>query len=140
MANPIGRPLTIQSAEQFDNLVDSYVAMCQDSNTPLTLTGMILALGFYSKKSFYEYGHREQFVNSVTRARMIIENSYEQKLHSSPKDINGSSMQFALKNMDWSDKVDVNHGGQPQNPIVAATVTTNDPAELSKIYQQMMAG
>jgi hypothetical protein len=49
---------------------------------------------------------------------MIIQNAYEQKLHDDPKTTNGSNMQFVLKNMSWSDKVDLNHGGQNgTNPI-----------------------
>ena len=48
-----------------------------------------------------------------------MQSAYEQKLHDDPKSTNGSSMQFALKNMfGLHDRVDMNHGGQHgTNPI-----------------------
>ena len=117
MANPVGRPRIIKSPEEFDRLVDGYLKLCEDGNKPITFTGMVLALGLCSKQSFYEYGQFPEFGASVSRARHLIECSYEEKLHSSPKDVNGSSMQFALKNFGWVDKLDINHGGQKDNPV-----------------------
>lgn len=76
----VGRPRIINSPEEFDFLVDLYVANCIESKEPMTVTGMALHLGFCEKCTFYDYGKlkgREEFQYSVKRARLIVEHGYE---------------------------------------------------------------
>ena len=98
-----GRPRIIETPEEFSRLVDEYVQQCRDSKSVVTFTGMALHLGFASRQSFYDYGKREGFSYSVSRARLLVEAEYERRLY-------GKSPQgaiFALKNYGWSDRLDV---------------------------------
>lgn len=99
----IGRPRKISSPEEFDRLVDLYIAMCQDPEKPraITLTGLILALGLSSRQSLDEYLNYPEFSDSVKRAKLLIEHEYENRL------VVGTSAAasiFALKNFGWMDK------------------------------------
>lgn len=101
---PIGRPRAVQSPEQFDALVDSYIQMCRDANEPVLLTGLILSLGLTSKEGFYEYQNYDGFSDSVKRARLLVEMEYEKRLNAGA---NAAAPIFALKNFGWRDKVEV---------------------------------
>jgi len=98
-----GRKPIIKNAKQFDKLAQIYFDACQMSNEPVTLTGLILALGLSSRQSLAEYEHRDEFSDSVKRAKLRCEHEYEKKL-SGP---NPTGTIFALKNFGWSDKQDV---------------------------------
>jgi len=99
----VGRPRLFSSPEEFDALVDSYILKCQDPDKPIaiTLTGMVLALGFTSKQGFYEYENYAGFSDSVKRARLLVEQEYENRL---VLGTNAASSIFALKNFGWADK------------------------------------
>lgn len=100
---PVGRPRLFSSPDEFDRLVDLYIATCQDPDKPkaITLTGMVLALGFCSKDTFYEYQKFPEFADSVKRARLLIEQEYENRLLVGT---NAAASIFALKNFGWADK------------------------------------
>lgn len=102
-SRPVGRPRKISSPDEFDRLVNEYIAQCQNVDAPkaITLTGMILALGLTSKEGFYEYGSYPEFSDSVKRARLLIECEYENRLVLGS---NSASSIFALKNFGWADK------------------------------------
>lgn len=102
----VGRPRLFSSPEEFDNLVNAYVEFCRDTNRPqpITLTGLILHLGLNSKDTFYEYEKRPEFSDSVKRARLIVENEYENRL---VMGTNAAAPIFALKNFGWKDKQDI---------------------------------
>ena len=121
MTNPVGRPRKISSPEEFDRLVDLYIATCQniDKPVPITLTGMILALGLTSKDSLYEYGTYPEFSESVKRARLLIEQEYENRLIVGT---NAAAPIFALKNFGWRDKAEVELSGNPENPLVTEII------------------
>jgi hypothetical protein len=89
----------IPTPEAFDKLVDSYVKLCHESHTPITLTGMILALGFRSKQGFYEYAKYPGYEECVSRAKLFIECELETRLHGA----NAAGAIFGLKNMGWMD-------------------------------------
>jgi hypothetical protein len=99
----VGRPRLIDSPETMDRLVDSYIAMCEaaDPPKPITLTGLILALGLSSRESLDTYLEYPEFSDSVKRAKLFIENAYEQRLVSGT---NAAAPIFALKNFGWKDK------------------------------------
>jgi hypothetical protein len=112
--NPVGRPRKIKSPEEFDSLVDSYLAMCRANEEPILLTGMILALGLCSKEAFYLYETYPEFLDSVKRARMLVESEYEKRLN-----VNSSAAGpiFALKNFGWKDKVEQEMYGKDGGPV-----------------------
>lgn len=102
--NPPGRPRKIKSPEEFDALVDGYIDMCRATDEPILLTGMILALGLTSKESFYNYQDYDGFMDSVKRARMLVELEYEKRLNFASS---ATGPIFALKNLGWKDKQEV---------------------------------
>lgn len=68
-----------------------------------TITGLALFLGFCSRQSIYDYAAKEEFAYIIKRAMARIEQGYEFGLAgTSPT---GSI--FALKNMGWKDKTEV---------------------------------
>lgn len=72
---------------------------------PVTITGLCLYLGFESRQSFYDYEVKKEFTYIIKRARLVIESIYEENLQG--KTPTGSI--FALKNMDWTDKSEIDH-------------------------------
>jgi hypothetical protein len=72
---------------------------------PITITGLCLYLGFESRQSFYDYEEKKEFSYIIKRARLVIESMYEEYLQS--KNPTGSI--FALKNMNWTDKSEIDH-------------------------------
>lgn len=73
---------------------------------PPTITGLCLFLGFESRQSFYDYGNRDKFSYTIKRARMMVENSYELAMYYAK---NPTGAIFALKNLGWSDKQEIDH-------------------------------
>lgn len=100
--NKGGRPPIIKTPEEFDRLVDQYVAKCRSEEQPLTITGLCLHLGFDERKRLYEQSNRDGFSHSVKRARLIVEADYERRL--GDRAIPAAGTIFALKNFGWSDK------------------------------------
>lgn len=69
----------------------------------LTISGLCYYLGFESRQSFYDYEKNEEFSYIIKKARLRVELQYEENLQlDSPT---GSI--FALKNMGWVDKTEV---------------------------------
>ena len=124
--NAVGRPRLIKSPQEFDERVDNYINWCRTQDKPVLLTGMILALGFNSKDTFYSYENYPEFSDSVKRARLLIEMEYEQRLNTFNS---ATGPIFALKNFGWSDKqeVDLTTGGDKMNqaPTIIQLVAPN---------------
>ena len=122
----VGRPRLIKSPQEFDERVDVYIEWCRMEGKPILLTGMILALGFNSKDTFYSYENYPEFTDSVKRARLLIEMEYEQRLNTANS---ATGPIFALKNFGWSDKqeVDLTTGGDKMNqaPTIIQLVAPN---------------
>jgi hypothetical protein len=93
------RPRIIDSPEQFDQTVDRYVEEVGEYGDPVTLTGLIMALGLSSRQSLAHYEERPEFCDSVRRAKLRVEHEYEKRLFSS----SSSGAIFALKNFGWSE-------------------------------------
>lgn len=110
----IGRPRKYKSPEDFDAAVDAYIAKCREEDEPVTWTGMALALGFSSRQSIDEYQNYDGFSDSVKRAKSLVEHSYEKRLFGG----NAAGPIFALKNMGWSDKQELEHSGPNGGPMV----------------------
>lgn len=69
----------------------------------VTITGLALFLGFESRQSIYDYEQNGEFSYIIKNARLRVEESYEQNLHGN----NCTGSIFALKNMGWKDKTEV---------------------------------
>ena len=71
---------------------------------PPTVTGLALALGFTTRLSLLNYQGKKEFMNTITRAKTMIEAYTEERLF----DKEGSNgAQFSLRNnfKGWNDRV-----------------------------------
>lgn len=96
-----GRPPHFETPEELEELVQDYFD--DPEILKKTITGLALYLGFCSRQSFYDYEKRPRFSYNIKKARLRIEEKYEEKLDS------GSSTGaiFALKQFGWKDKSEV---------------------------------
>ena len=99
------REKQIKTPKKFDALVDEYVSLCAAEEKPVTLTGAILHLGLSSRQSLDEYKNYAGFSDSVKRLKLFVENAYEERLVKN----NPTGSIFALKNMGWSDRQELDH-------------------------------
>lgn len=81
-----------------------YIVTTKEAKPP-TVTGLALYLGFSTRQSMYDYKEKEKFTYTIKRACVAIENHYEQGLNNPAS----SGFIFALKNMGWSDKQEIDH-------------------------------
>lgn len=72
-----------------------------------TITGLCNYIGFESRQSFYDYEKRDGFSYTIKRARLFIEQEYEEQLTQG----NTIGAIFALKNMGWKDKTETEFSG-----------------------------
>ena len=121
--NPVGAPPKYKNSAEMQEKIDAYFADCegellQDANgvpvldkygneiylhqRPPTVTGLALALGFASRKSLLEYQGKQEFVNTITRAKAQCEKYSEERLF----DRDGTNgAQFSLRfNFGWDTK------------------------------------
>ena len=125
--HPGGRPPFFESAEQMQELIDKYFEECdgkpfldkdgnpvrnkdgkiiRDDRRPYTVTGLALALGFTSRQALLNYQGKEEFVDTITRAKARVERYSEERLY----DNNGANgAKFALANnfKGWSEKREI---------------------------------
>lgn len=97
-----GRPLKFKSVEELQQKIDAYF-----NSTPKdewTITGLALALDT-TRELFLEYKDRPEFADSISKAYMMVHNSYELGLR---KRGNAGDI-FALKNFGWKDKTEVDN-------------------------------
>ena len=110
----VGRPPLYKTAKQLQDKIDQYfidgfrkkkftTKEGKEVEIPyITITGLVLYLGFCDRHSFYDLENQIEFSHTIKRARTFIEQEYEELMRSQP--IAGI---FALKNFGWSDKLEV---------------------------------
>lgn len=96
----VGRPLKYETPEELQRLIDEYF-----EQTPVekqTITGLAIHLDT-DRITLCQYEGRDQFANTVKKAKQRIEHAYEMHgmEHRSAFDI------FRMKNMGWQDKTEV---------------------------------
>lgn len=119
-----GRPPKYKTKEEIQEKIDAYFKECEgkvlydgEGNPvqdkygnvivygakPLTITGLALALGFNSRKSLLDYQGKEEFVNTITRAKAKVEQYAEERLFD--KDgANGAKFSLANNFEGWKEK------------------------------------
>lgn len=110
-----GRPPFYETPEDLQDKVDYYFESGHKYKTVIigkapnqesielpiiTVTGLAIYLGFESRQSFYDYEKKSEFTYIIKRARLFIEENYEEQLQYG----NTTGAIFALKNMGWKDK------------------------------------
>ena len=96
----VGRPLKYETPEELQLLIDEYF-----EQTPVekqTITGLAIHLDT-DRITLCQYEGRDQFANTVKKAKQRIEHAYELHgmEHRSSFDI------FRMKNKGWQDKTEV---------------------------------
>ena len=97
----MGRKPTFRSAEEMQEKIDAYFASCEPEllrdatgnpvlnkngepvyvgGRPMTIQGLALALGFTSRQSLLNYKAKREFVDTVTRARLRVEQYAAERL------------------------------------------------------------
>lgn len=97
----MGRKPTVTSAEEMQEKIDAYFASCEPEllrdgdgtpmlnkngepvyvgGRPMTIQGLALALGFTSRQSLLNYKAKREFVDTVTRARLRVEQYAAERL------------------------------------------------------------
>lgn len=112
---PEGRPPVFKSLDELDKKIAEYFEYIQGECENPTITGLALFLGFNSRQSFYNYEAKPEFLDSIKRARLKVESTYEQHLFTKTP----AGAIFALKNFGWSDKQEVEHSGQVSIPALS---------------------
>ena len=117
---PIGNPLKFKTEKELREKIEKYF-----NDTPKdewTITGLALALDT-SRKVLCEYEEKDEFSNTVKKAKLIVENGYEIDL----KKHGRTGTIFALKNFDWKDQnsTDIASNGETIVPILSG-ITKED--------------
>jgi len=99
---PAGRPKKWENKEELQEQIEQYFKSCTESKTPVTITGLALALDT-TRETLMDYQNDDEFSDTIKRAKLRIENAYELRLI-----LNGRSGDiFALKNFGWKDKQEI---------------------------------
>ena len=156
---PGGRPLKFETPELMQKQIDLYFLACkvhQTGNDDLlmglsdaellvvndvddvipTVTGLALALDT-SRRVLLNYEDRDEYVHTIKKAKLRIENGIEQRLFHN----NATGSIFNLKNnFDWKDTQDLNVGGQKDNQLPATQCDARILELLNKSGKGGIAG
>ncbi len=120
----VGRPPLFESAEQMQELIDKYFEECngkilldkdgnpvrnkdgkiiRDDRRPYTITGLALALGFNSRQALLNYQGKEEFNDTIMRAKARVERYAEERLYDN-HGANGAKFSLANNFKGWSEK------------------------------------
>jgi len=99
--NKGGRPLAFKTPEELEDAVNEYFKV---EDKP-TLAGLAYHIGI-SRKTLYNYDKKDKFLHIIKKAREKVESVYEGRLVWHP---NQTGVIFALKNMNWRDKKELDH-------------------------------
>lgn len=157
-----GRPLKYKTAEEMQLIIDKYFKDCDgtplkdDEGNPIlnkwgmpiivnskppTVTGLALALGFNTRLSLLNYQGKDEFVNTVTRAKTRIEEYAETRLFD--KDgVQGAKFSLANNFKEWKEKqeVDNNIGNKDDKPFIVSTDRTREIVSKMSAEQRKMFG
>lgn len=146
LGNDGGRPAMFETPEQAQKKIEKYFETIKGKfhmethpetqlefrvwdiePEPATITGLALFLGFESRQSLYDYEKKEGFTCIIKKARLRVEHEYEKKLNYDKC----TGAVFALKNMGWSDRMDLQQTSTNIN-YEAANLTKEEIKEISK--------
>ena len=121
-----GRPPMYKNKEEMQKKIDEYFEECKGKvftdaegnvvtdkyglplyieRKPLTITGLALALGFNSRQALLNYQGKEEFNDTITRAKTKVEQYAEERLFD--KDgANGAKFSLANNFTGWKEKVE----------------------------------
>ncbi len=124
--NKGGRPPMYTTKEEIQEKIDDYFEKCEGKplvvdgvpaidkhgepimvgKKPLTVTGLALALGFNSRQSLLNYQGKEEFMDTIMRAKAQVEQYAEERLFD--KDgANGAKFSLANNFEGWKEKQEI---------------------------------
>jgi len=121
---PGGRPPMIESPNEMLPLIENYFIQCDEKGDPYTIPGLAYAIGFKSRMSLWEYEEKEEFADTIKRAKLKIEDQ-RSKMLIYPGKANIAGIIFDLKNnFGYVDKqeIDVKHGINPETMALAGVI------------------
>lgn len=141
-----GRPALFETPQELQGKIDEYFQSCESfindmgdlvPGKPITVTGLAYFLGFESRQSLYDYKEREEFSYIIKRAKLRVEQAYEEKLSYQ----NAAGTIFALKNMGWSDKQEIEQSSTIKDERGDLSKLTDEELELySKLNDKCRVG
>jgi hypothetical protein len=134
MSRKVGRPLAYEDPKEMEKKIEEYFQECDEREVeeitkkgevvsvrkqrPYTVSGLCLHLGM-DRVTLLEYQKKEEFSNTITRAKLRIENDTEEGMVDSRYDSRGA--QFSLRNNFsdiWKEKQEVEKTGTTVLKIV----------------------
>ena len=115
------RPPKYKTVKEMEKVIESY--FIETSIEKLTVTWLSIHLVFTSRQALINYQGKEEFVDTIKKAKHLVEHSYELDL----KAKGNTGTIFALKNFDWVDK-QVN-----ENTNTNLNLEVEDSKELDKL-------
>lgn len=121
--NKVGRPPVYKTKEEMEAIIEEYFTACEGeplrdaegnpvigkygpvmiNQRPPTITGLALALGFASRQALLNYQAKEEFNDTITRAKSRVEQYAEERLFD--KDgANGAKFSLANNFKGWKEK------------------------------------
>ena len=98
-----------ENPEAMQKAIDAYFEDRDARDKPYTVTGMALALDFTSRNALLNYEGKEEFIGTIKRAKMRIENQWEEALRG--PHVTGPIFQLKA-NYRWQDPQRYEHGGE----------------------------
>lgn len=124
LGNKGGRPPCFSTPEELEEKCVEYFEHCIENEEKPNITGLTLYVGFSSRSSWDDYKEKKEFSYIVKRAKLTVEHSYENS---------GTSFDmFALKNMGWKDKTEV------QNTNVDVPLTSDEIESYKKKNRDLL--
>lgn len=124
MGRPVGRPPKYTSVEEIESKIEAYFKKCEGepllddqgnavtdkrgvpifvNRHPPTVTGLALALGFNTRLSLLRYQGKKEFVNTITRAKSLVEQYAEERLFDRDG-VQGAKFSLVNNFKGWSEK------------------------------------
>lgn len=101
----VGKPRQYNNTEELQELIDNYFSTCDELEKPYTITGLALALDL-TRQGLINYEEREEFVDTIKKAKQKVLNQLEENLVSGKGSTPG--IIFNLKNnYNWVDKQEI---------------------------------
>ena len=111
----VGRPLKFKSVEELDTKINEYFDLCEEKKEKPLITGLAIHLDT-SRKVLCEYSEKDEFSNSIKKAKSKCELCLERNLVEGKVNPTGSI--FNLKNnYGWHDKIETEHSGEIKQDI-----------------------
>ena len=117
-----GQPPKYTSAIDMQKAIDDYFKTAEI----VTITGLALHLGFNSRQSLINYQEKDEFLDTIKRAKSRVEMAYEERLINRG---NGGDI-FALKNFGWVDKQEVESKNENNNKITFEVRSQDDIKDI----------